>query len=155
MPSVLHACIHRARIVRTAPASGSSFYGRATYAEGDYGPRDSTPARDEQGERVRVDATGPWFPARLVGQRPGREGAADAAGHRRVESNRQLIFADRYSDGTPLIDPPRASDRVEVDRLIPGEATRLYEVASPTEPYDRGYGPFGGQVDLVEAVLSV
>ena len=136
MPTVAHALIHRARVIRTLRAG----------------------ERNSQGERPSAPVTGPWFPARRTGRRPPNEGAADPGGHRRAEKGWLLIFGDEYEDGAPLVfeegtalGPPQASDTVEVE--VPEGIVR-YEVTGRASDYDDGYGAFGGQVELVEVGAS-
>lgn len=131
MPSVGSALIHEARVVRTVRAG----------------------ARDVQGEREPVEQLGPWFPARIMPRRPSREAPPDPGGAKRSERPLSLIWGDEDDDGNPL-DPPRASDVVEVAReLADGSTeTRRYTITGPPSDYDAGGGPFGGQAELVVVV---
>lgn len=126
MPSVSLALIHEARVWRTERAG----------------------EKDEQGERTRGQPVpGPWFPARRTTRgQPPDEGAPDAGGRKRGEQRWLLIWGDENDDGSP-IDPPRASDEVEIDT---GQGVFRYEIAGRPEPYDDGDETFGGQAVLVE-----
>src|SRR4051812_26000439 len=126
MPSVESALIHEARVIRTTRAG----------------------AKNAQGEREASDAPpGPWFPARRTtrGQPPDK-GPPDAGGRRRAEARWLLIWGDEDVRGLPL-DPPRASDMIEI--VVP-QGTFFYEITGKPEPYDDGEETFGGQAVIVE-----
>jgi hypothetical protein len=118
-----YVLVHRARVVRTVRAG----------------------AKDEQGERASAPDEGPWFPARRMSPRPS-EDPADRGGRRRAEVSYQLLFGTEYEDGSPLTDPPKVSDSVDVE--VYGAITR-YTVTRPRD-LDTGEEIIGGEVDLVE-----
>lgn len=118
-----YVLVHRARVVRTVRAG----------------------AKDAQGERAAAPQLGPWFPARRMSPRPS-EDPADSGGRRRAEVSYQLLFGTEYEDGSELIDPPKASDSVEVE--VYGVVQR-YTVTRPRD-LDTGEEIIGGEVDLVE-----
>lgn len=133
MPSVPPGLlIHRARTVRTV----------------------RTGERNEQGERVPAEVLGAWFPCRLVTRRPGNESAPDPGGAERSVKPWTLIWGDEDEAGAP-IDPPAASDVVEVEReLLAGIVTARFTIDGPPEDYDSGSGPFGGQADVSQVIAS-
>jgi hypothetical protein len=111
-------------------------------------------AKDAQGERAAAETLGPWFPARFMTRRPGGEGAPEPGGGRRSVKPLSLIWGDEHEDGT-LIDPPVASDVVEIEREVLGVlTTERFTVTGPPGDFDDGYGPFGGQAELARVVVG-
>lgn len=130
MPSVSpSALIHRARVVTDA----------------------ATGAKDAQGERARVEALGPWFPARLMPRRPGSEEQREGGGRKRSTAPWSLIWGDETEDGG-VFEPPAAGDVVEVERDLDttGVTVQRFELGGQPSQFDAGGGAFGGQAELVE-----
>jgi hypothetical protein len=126
MPSIPSAALpHLARVVATSRVGSRSI----------------------EGERAAIEDHGPWFPARRMSPRP-TEDPADRGGRRRSEIRWVLLYGDEYDDGSPLTQPPRESDMVQVDR---DGAITTYVVGATPRAFDDGETIFGGQVDLVEA----
>lgn len=123
MATVDHALIHRARVRRDS----------------------RTGARNAQGERAVVTEYGPWFPARRMTKQQNPE-RRDDGGIGRAVVGYSLMYGERDEVGAPL-DPPRASDVVEVDDLRGNVA--LWEVTGPPLTFDTGEYVFGGQVQIV------
>jgi hypothetical protein len=123
------ALIHRARVVTDEP----------------------TGTKDGQGERVRVEAHGPWFACRLMPRRPGREEQREGGGRKRTTKPWSLIWGDEDEAGGVLVFPT-AADVVEVERDLGGTVpvVQRFEIAGQPSAFDAGDGPFGGQADLDE-----
>lgn len=136
MAAVDQALIHRARV---------------------RGQRRGEPAvRNAQGEFVRPESDGAWFPCRRMTMRQRAEGDDAPGSRRRTERRYQLMWGEEHEDGSPIV-APRASDRVEVEVQHdedPAPVSEVWEVSDEPLAFDTGEYVFGGQAEIVRVSES-